>query len=41
MVFCIESLRHKQKCDLLLPIIDARPGDALVDGVSSNHPAQL
>jgi len=25
MVFCLESVRHKQRCDLLLPIIDGTP----------------
>lgn len=25
MVFCIESTRHKQKCDLLLPVSDRQP----------------
>ena len=25
MVFCLESVRHKQRCDLLLPIIDGSP----------------
>lgn len=25
MVFCLDSVRHKQKCDLLLPINDGNP----------------
>ena len=41
MIFCLESVRHRQKCDLLLPIIDARPTAALVAGASPNHSAQL
>jgi hypothetical protein len=30
MVFCLESLRHRQKCDLLLPIADADPASEFV-----------
>jgi len=30
MVFCIESVRHKQKCDLLLPIADDDPAPNLL-----------
>jgi hypothetical protein len=31
MVFCLESVRHKQRCDLMLPISDLPPVPALVD----------
>ncbi|HYA30830.1 MAG TPA: hypothetical protein VEI95_18580 [Acidobacteriota bacterium] len=41
MIFCLESVRHRQRCDLLLPILDARPADALLTRITSNHPAQL
>jgi hypothetical protein len=30
MVFCLESVRQKQKCDLLLPIADADPASEFV-----------
>jgi len=29
MIFCLESVRHKQRCDLMLPITDSRPLSAL------------
>lgn len=31
MVFCLESTRHRLKCDLLLPVDDNRPIPCLVD----------
>ena len=35
MVFCLETQRHKQKCDLLLPIADEDPApDLLVNGAT-------
>jgi hypothetical protein len=41
MVFCLESVRHKQKCDLLLPIIDGNPPPALVSPGQTSHAAQV
>jgi hypothetical protein len=41
MVFCLESVRHKQKCDLLLPIIDGTPLPALVSPGQASHSAQV
>jgi hypothetical protein len=32
MIFCLESLRHKQRCDLLLPIADDDPAPELLAG---------
>ena len=34
MVFCLESLRHRLKCDLLLPVHDNRPVPCLVDNAA-------
>ena len=31
MVFCLESTRHRLKCDLLLPVSDNRPVPCLVE----------
>ena len=37
MVFCLEWVRHKLKCDLLLPVDDERPaGGALSPALASN-----
>jgi hypothetical protein len=36
MVFCLESVRQKQKCDLLLPIADDDPApEQLADGATA------
>jgi len=40
MVFCLESVRHKQKCDLLLPIIEGNPPTALVSPGQAGQCAQ-
>jgi hypothetical protein len=31
MIFCVESTRHRLRCDLLLPVIDASPVPYLVE----------
>jgi hypothetical protein len=36
MVFCIESVRHRQQCDLLLPIADDDPAANLVSHGATN-----
>jgi hypothetical protein len=41
MVFCLESVRHKQKCDLLLPIIDGTPPPALVSPGQASQSLQV
>jgi len=41
MVFCIESVRHKQKCDLLLPIADDDPAPNLLADGATTRSAQL
>jgi len=41
MVFCIESVRHKQKCDLLLPIADDDPAPELLAAAATTRSAQL
>ena len=40
MVFCLESVRQKQKCDLLLPIIEDNPPPTLVSPEQARHSAQ-
>lgn len=37
MVFCLESLRQKLKCDLLLPINDNPPSQGLIDADRNNN----
>jgi hypothetical protein len=34
MVFCLESTRHRLKCDLLLPVHDQRPIPCLVESAA-------
>ncbi len=41
MVFCIEAVRHKQKCDLLLPIADGDPAPNLLVNGGTTQSAQL
>jgi len=41
MVFCIEAVRHKQKCDLLLPIADDDPAPELLAHGATTRSAQL
>lgn len=41
MAFCIESTRKKQKCDLLLPVIDRQPLSEFVSHVSDTEAARL
>ena len=39
MVFCLESVRHKQRCDLLLPIIDGNPAPDILVSNQPSHTA--
>lgn len=41
MVFCLESVRHKQKCDLLLPIGDGNPAPEVLSSELATHSAQV
>ena len=41
MVFCLASMGHKQKCDLLLPITEGIPPPALVSPGQTSHSAQV
>jgi hypothetical protein len=34
MVFCLESARHRMRCDLLLPVHDYCPVPALIEGAA-------
>ena len=35
MVFCLESTRHKLRCDLLLPVNDGSPAPCLAQNASA------
>jgi len=41
MVFCLESVRHKQRCDLLLPITDGNPAPDLLASGQASHTAHV
>jgi hypothetical protein len=41
MVFCLASVGHKQKCDLLLPITEGNPPPTLVFPRQESHSAQV
>jgi len=40
MVFCLESTRHRLRCDLLIPVIDDCPVPYLLESASQNDPAR-
>jgi hypothetical protein len=35
MVFCLESTRHRPRCDLLLPVDDALPAPCLAENAAA------
>lgn len=41
MVFCLETVRHKLKCDLLLPINDGTAGPIVVSSEQKSESAQV
>ena len=41
MVFCLESVRHKLRCDLLLPVDDHGPAPAILSHVPASDPARI
>jgi hypothetical protein len=41
MVFCLASAGHKQKCDLLLPIIEGNPPSGSLAIEQASHSAQV
>ena len=40
MVFCLESTRHRLRCDLLIPVIDDCPVPYLLESAPQNDPAR-
>jgi len=41
MVFSLESVRHKQKCDLLLPVTDGNHAPDILASGQASHTAQV